>query len=193
MKRSVPGERVGRVLLAVLLSCLLILACNALLGRHDFGFTPCATNADCAAPLVCSAGGTCFCANPRFGSPGAVLFSYSAGVGPTSVVAVDLNDDGKPDIVVANSGDDTVSVLLGNGDGTFQSQTTYPTGSGPVVGRGPVDPERRRQARSRRRRTPSDNTVGVLIGNGDGTVQSLQQGKTTRRAPARASGSRRWT
>ena len=44
------------------------------------------------------------------------------------MAVADLNGDGNPDIIVANSGDDTVSVLLGNGDGTFQPQQTFPVG-----------------------------------------------------------------
>ena len=43
-----------------------------------------------------------------------------------------MNGDGKPDIVVANSpAVNTVSVLLGNGNGTFQTQQTFATGSDP--------------------------------------------------------------
>src|SRR5215470_7273621 len=48
---------------------------------------------------------------------------------PVSVAAADLNGDRKPDLIVTNSGTDTVSVLLGNGDGTFQVWLEYPTGS----------------------------------------------------------------
>ena len=40
----------------------------------------------------------------------------------------DVNGDGKPDLVVANYGSNTVSVLLGNGNGTFQTQQTFATG-----------------------------------------------------------------
>ena len=43
----------------------------------------------------------------------------------------DLNGDRTPDVVVANTGDDTISVLLGNGDGTLQPQTAYVVGAGP--------------------------------------------------------------
>ena len=39
---------------------------------------------------------------------------------------VDLNGDGKPDLVVANAVADTVSVLLGNGNGTFQPAEGLP-------------------------------------------------------------------
>ena len=38
---------------------------------------------------------------------------------PRSVTTADVNGDGRADLIVANSGDDTVSVLLGIGDGTF--------------------------------------------------------------------------
>ena len=40
----------------------------------------------------------------------------------------DVNGDGIPDLVVANQDSDTVSVLLGNGNGTFQAQQTFATG-----------------------------------------------------------------
>ena len=37
----------------------------------------------------------------------------------------------KPDVVTANSGASTASVLLGNGDGTFQAKVDYNTGDTP--------------------------------------------------------------
>ena len=42
-----------------------------------------------------------------------------------------MNADGMPDLIDANFGDNTVGVLLGNGDGSFQSQTTFATGANP--------------------------------------------------------------
>jgi hypothetical protein len=48
---------------------------------------------------------------------------FATGPGPTGLAAVDLNKDGKLDLVVSNSQADaahSVSILIGNGDGTFQ-------------------------------------------------------------------------
>jgi hypothetical protein len=82
----------------------------------------------------------------------------------------DFNGDGKSDLVVNNANDNTVSVLLGNGDGTFQAQVTYQAGSGPysvtladLNGDGKLDLV-----------VPNayDQTVSVLLGNGDGTFQT---------------------
>jgi hypothetical protein len=60
------------------------------------------------------------------------------GVYPDYPAIADLNGDGRPDVVVADLGDhgpgtgigNMVSVLLGNGDGTFGTHTDYPTPEG---------------------------------------------------------------
>lgn len=44
---------------------------------------------------------------------------------PNALVVADFNGDGKPDIATANSYAYSVSVLLGNGDGSFQAATSY--------------------------------------------------------------------
>ena len=64
---------------------------------------------------------------------------YATASGPLGVVAADLNKDGKLDLaVVAGCGDGTscgrpgsVSILLGNGNGTFQPKVDYNAGSFP--------------------------------------------------------------
>ena len=59
--------------------------------------------------------------------------TYPVGKQPVGLVIADFNGDGKQDIAVGNTDQSTLyeSILLGNGDGTFQAQLTYPTGNFP--------------------------------------------------------------
>ncbi len=53
---------------------------------------------------------------------------YATGTGTafsTRMAVADFNGDGKPDLAVLNDNANTVSILPGNGDGTFQSPITY--------------------------------------------------------------------
>ena len=54
------------------------------------------------------------------------------GTNPYSVAIGDLNGDSKPDLAVANIGSDNVSVLLGDGTGSFGPATNFPVGTGPI-------------------------------------------------------------
>src|SRR5476649_575366 len=56
--------------------------------------------------------------------------SFPTGTLPQSVAVGDVNGDSIDDIVVANQTDNTVSVLIGNGDGTFKPAVAYSTGAG---------------------------------------------------------------
>ncbi|MFZ1011000.1 MAG: FG-GAP-like repeat-containing protein [Candidatus Sulfotelmatobacter sp.] len=95
---------------------------------------------------------------------------YTTGTSPQAVAVGDFNGDGKLDVAVVNGNANTVSVMLGNGDGTFQAKTDFATGSTPrgiVVGHftssGNLDIAVTNFA---------SNTVSVLLGNGDGTFQA---------------------
>ncbi len=59
--------------------------------------------------------------------------TYPVGYDPTAIAIADLNGNGIPDLIVANAGNNTVSVLMGNGDGTFQPQQTFAVGKDPVA------------------------------------------------------------
>src|SRR5262249_34396547 len=95
--------------------------------------------------------------------------SPATGLRPSSVKVVDVTGDGKLDLVVANGNSNTVSVLVGNGDGTFQAKVDYPTGGAPfslaladVTADGKPDLVV----------ANLDSTVSVLVGNGDGTFKA---------------------
>ena len=61
----------------------------------------------------------------------AAQVTYATGYRPSSAAAADVNGDNIPDIIVANEGSTTVSVLLNAGNGTFTNQTIYAVGMGP--------------------------------------------------------------
>jgi hypothetical protein len=81
------------------------------------------------------------------------------------VAEAEVNGDGIPDVVTADG--NAVSVLLGNGDGSFRTHQDYSTrgASAPVVadvnGDGIPDVV-----------TADGNAVSVLLGNGDGSFQT---------------------
>ncbi len=52
---------------------------------------------------------------------------------PSAVVTGDFDGDANLDIAVADSANSSVSILLGNGDGTFAAPLTFPAGENPVA------------------------------------------------------------
>jgi hypothetical protein len=48
--------------------------------------------------------------------------SYKVGKNPTAITTVDLNQDSFTDLITTNISSNTISILLGNGDGTFRDQ-----------------------------------------------------------------------
>jgi hypothetical protein len=98
---------------------------------------------------------------------------YNTGTAPAVVLAHDFNRDGKIDLATAdynNGQTGSVSILLGNGDGTFGTFVDYAAGTGPdglAIGRfnGDKFPDL----------AVADligNTISILPGNGDGTFGS---------------------
>ena len=54
---------------------------------------------------------------------------YDAGSLPLSVASGDFNSDGKPDLATSNELSNSVTILLGTGDGTFFAGGSYTTGT----------------------------------------------------------------
>jgi hypothetical protein len=92
---------------------------------------------------------------------------FGVGIDPVSVAVGDLNHDGIADLVTANRGSNTVSVLLGNGDGSFGAKQDFETDTAPSsVAIGDLDGDGTSDLAVAEQ---GSNTVSVLIGNGDGT------------------------
>jgi hypothetical protein len=111
---------------------------------------------------------------------GAVSYLVDSGGTADSLAVGDFNGDGKPDLAVSishstNAG--AVDVLLGNGDGTFQTAVPYSVGVYPyTVVAGDFNGDGKADLATVNRLS---NTVSVLLGNGDGTFQSQAAYATT--------------
>ena len=101
------------------------------------------------------------CAAPSF-SP----TNFQTGLSPTNVAVADFNNDSKPDLAVTNQVTNDVSVLLGNGDGSFGGQSLFTVGSSPysiVAGKFNADSNWDLAVTN-----SGSNNVSILLGNGAG-------------------------
>ncbi|MEG3960476.1 DUF4347 domain-containing protein, partial [Microcoleus sp. herbarium2] len=103
----------------------------------------------------------------QFGAATNLNTSPPSDLNTLSVAVGDFNKDGNSDLVTANGLTSDVSLLLGNGDGTFGTATYFGVGSNPNTvavadfnGDGNLDLATANQ---------SSNNVSILLGNGNGT------------------------
>ena len=141
------------------------------------------------ADAVCSPD----CAPEKPNSPGAVSIvlgfgdgtfvggtEYSILAAPFSngaMLSADFTNNGNLDIAVVQSSQSSVGVLLGNGDGTFQAETSFSTAQstdavavGDLRNNGDLDLVSANNPCTNTNCPPG--TVSVLLGNGDGTFQT---------------------
>jgi Flp pilus assembly secretin CpaC len=93
----------------------------------------------------------------------------SAVTGPIAMTATDINSDGNLDLAIVNQTTNNVSILLGNGNATFNESTGSPivVGKSPVaIATGDLNNDSHPDLAVVNQ---TDNTVSVLLGNGDGT------------------------
>ena len=97
--------------------------------------------------------------------------AFSTGnLNPAGIACGDLNGDGKLDVVVATTTGSNIHVMLGNGDGTLQSQVAYPADSNPTdVVIADFDGDGKADVAAT---NGFGSNVSVFIGNGDGTLKT---------------------
>ncbi len=96
--------------------------------------------------------------------------SFAVGTAPVSVTAADFNLDGRMDLAVANSTGNSVSILLGNGDGTFSTGVTLNAGTLPTsIATTDFNEDGKPDLAVSNSVT---NNVTIFTGNGDGTFSA---------------------
>jgi len=94
---------------------------------------------------------------------------YTTGAEPRSLEVGDLNNDGHIDLVAADHDDDTISVFINNGDGSFANRVTYLAGNGPSARLSLADFDNDGDLDIVTGNTSSDNDISFFFNNGDGT------------------------
>jgi hypothetical protein len=156
-------------------------------GRPDLIVSGCSFQKTVACPINSSGTVSILLGNGDGTFKAAVVYN-SGGLEASAIVVADANGDGKPDILVTNTcfvtnpcgylpyHDGAVSVLLGNGDGTFQSAVNYDSGGlGPIsIAISDVNGDGKMDLLVANCGCfdglfPDTGSVSVLLGNGDGT------------------------
>jgi RHS repeat-associated protein len=98
--------------------------------------------------------------------------SWATGSGPWGVAAGDFGNDGKADVAVLNTGDNTISLLFGAGDGSLVAGGALTGGNFPqTVAIGDLNGDGHPDLVVANAR---DNTIKIYLGNGNNTFAPPQ-------------------
>ena len=119
-------------------------------------------------------GGTTDVGTIRLGEPPPLAFFpypvFLVGTNPVAVAAGDFNRDGVQDLATANHSSNDVSVLLGNGDGTYGTQTRLASPFSPYsLAAVDLNADGRLDLVSS---NLTSNNISIFLGNGNGTFQT---------------------
>jgi phospholipase C len=110
-----------------------------------------------------------------------VKSDIATGTAPKGLAEGDFNADGKLDLAIANSGSNTISILLGNGNGTFTLKSSPTTGQSPsAVAVGDFNADGKLDLAVTNQ---TDSTISILLGNGDGTFTAAPAAPMTGMGP----------
>jgi hypothetical protein len=102
--------------------------------------------------------------------PSTASSTVNVGTKPLGLVTADFNGDGISDIAVANNLSGDVSILLGNGDGTFTTKSTPSAGTGANwLAVGDFNEDGNLDLAVANCGCTGAGGVSILLGNGDGT------------------------
>src|SRR5208283_5371424 len=110
--------------------------------------------------------------------PAALAHTVAVGLNPYCVAVGDFNGDGALDLAVANSSDNTVSILLNDGAGNFTAAATSPVAVGvsplsvvvgDFLGNGKLDLAVANRCGNASTCTSPLGTVTILLGDGTGS------------------------
>ena len=101
----------------------------------------------------------------------AATYDTGEGSNPISIAVADVNSDYVPDLLTANSSNNTVRVLLGTGDGTFRTAAAFSTGGNAPLSLAVADVNADGKP-DLLTANASSNTVGVLLGTGNGIFRT---------------------